>query len=154
TFQRSKPMRAKRRTGLGSTFVEHLPGPPAPRLLLVAVGLLWSFCGFGKSALALCFPGTRTVTDQNCDGPFLHLRDDLDRTANRETQLAVRAPLIDGDFSKSVGILVPESRARRSIAEGPLALQLPVRRGKPRVGRQHGRPQPGHGIAEMIDVDD
>ena len=63
-------------------------------------------------------------------------------------------PLIDGDFGKPVRVLVPEGGARRPIAEGPFALQHPTRRGKPSVGRQHGRPQPSHGIAEMIDVND
>lgn len=46
--------------------------------------------------------------DQSCDR--LHSRDDLDRIANRETELAVRAPLIDGDFDEAVGIRVPEGR--------------------------------------------
>jgi hypothetical protein len=42
---------------------------------------------------------------------LLHLRDDLDRNANRETKVAVRAPLINGDFGEPVRILVPEGRA-------------------------------------------
>src|SRR5262245_13116665 len=82
----------------------------------------------------------------------LHLRDDLDRNSNRQPKIAVRAPLIDGDFGQSVRILVPECRAWRPIAEGPLALQYLARRAKLSAGRQHGCPQPSHGIAEMIDV--
>jgi hypothetical protein len=61
-------------------------------------------------------------------------------------------PLINSDFGEPVRILVPEGRARRPIAEGPLALQHPTRRDKPRVGRQHGSPQPSHVIAEMVEV--
>ena len=44
-------------------------------------------------------------------------------TANRKIELAVSSALIDGDFGKSVRVLVPECRARRLIAEGPRALQ-------------------------------
>ena len=54
--------------------------------------------------------------------PLLHSRYDFDRCANRETELAVGAPLIYGDFSKPVRILVPEGRTRRLITEGPRAL--------------------------------
>jgi hypothetical protein len=61
---------------------------------------------------------------------------------------------INGNFGEPVRILVPEDRARRPIAEGPLALEQLTRRGKPSVGRQHGRPHPSHGIAEMVDVND
>ena len=50
--------------------------------------------------------------------PPLHSRDDLDRNADLKTELAIRAPLIDGNFGKPVRILVPEGRARRPIAEG------------------------------------
>ena len=39
---------------------------------------------------------------QSCDGPCHHSRDDLYRHADRETELAVGAPLIDGDFNKPV----------------------------------------------------
>jgi hypothetical protein len=39
---------------------------------------------------------------QSCDGPRLHSRDDVDLSTNRETELAVRAPLIDGDLGKPV----------------------------------------------------
>ena len=49
--------------------------------------------------------------------------------------------------------LVPKGRAWRPITEGSLALQYPTRRGEPRA-RRRGRPQPSHGIAEMVDVDD
>jgi hypothetical protein len=88
-------------------------------------------------------------------GPVrVNLRDDFDPNADRETKIAVRAPLINGDFGEPDRILVPEGRAWRPIAEGPLALQHLTRRGKPSVGRQHGRPQPTHGIAEMVDVND
>jgi hypothetical protein len=43
-------------------------------------------------------------------------------TADRKIELAVSAPLIDGDFSKPIRIFVPEGRARRLIAEGPCAV--------------------------------
>jgi len=39
---------------------------------------------------------------------------------------SIGVPLIDGDFGKSVRILVPESCARLPIAEGPRALQHPT----------------------------
>src|SRR6478736_7728474 len=81
-------------------------------------------------------------------------RDDLDRNADLETELAIGAPLINGDFGKSVRIFVPECHAPRQIAEGHRALQNPTRRGKACIEWQHGRPQPGHGIAEMVDVND
>ena len=55
-------------------------------------------------------------------GEGARLFNDFDRSANRKTELAVSAPLIDGDFGKPVRILVPEGRARRLIAEGPRAL--------------------------------
>src|SRR5262245_64256412 len=84
----------------------------------------------------------------------LELSDDLDRTADRKTKIAVCAPAIDRDFGKPVRILVPESRARRPIAEGPRVLEHAARRGKFGIGRQHRCPQAGHGIAEVIDVDD
>src|SRR5580704_11255621 len=87
-------------------------------------------------------------------GDCLRLRDDLDRNADRETKIAVSAPLINSDFGEPVRILVPEGRARRPIAEGPLALQQLTRRDELSVGRQRGRPQPSHGIAEMVDVND
>jgi len=64
-----------------------------------------------------------------------HSRDDLDRCADRNAEIAVRAPLIDGDFGKSVRILVPEGHARWAIAEGPCALQHVIRRCEPCVGR-------------------
>ena len=54
--------------------------------------------------------------------PLLHSRYDFDRCANRETELAVGAPLIYGNFSKPVRILVPEGRALRLIAKGACAL--------------------------------
>src|SRR4029453_16260135 len=91
---------------------------------------------------------------QSCEGPCLHSRDDLDRTADLKTELAIGAPLINGDFGKSVRIFVPECHALRQIAEGHGALPPPTRRGKACIERQHGRPQPGHGIAEMVDVND
>jgi hypothetical protein len=47
---------------------------------------------------------------------------DFNGTANRETEFAVGTPLIDGDFSKPVRILVPKGRAGRLIAEGPHVL--------------------------------
>src|SRR5215831_3231382 len=80
--------------------------------------------------------------------------DDINRGADRKTERAVRASLIDGDFRKPVRILIPEGRARRPISERPRALENPTRRGKPRVRRQHRRPQARHGIAEVIEVDD
>src|SRR5262249_56693293 len=81
-----------------------------------------------------------------------HLRDDLDRNSDREPKIAVRAPLIDGDFGQSVGILVPECRAWRPIAEGPLALQYLARPAKLSAGRQHGCPHPRHAIPQTIDA--
>src|SRR5262249_2790296 len=81
-----------------------------------------------------------------------HLRHSLDRNSDRDPKIAVRAPMIAGDFGQSVQILVPECRAGRPIAEGPLALQSLARRAKLSAGRQHGCPQPSHGIAEMVDV--
>ena len=44
--------------------------------------------------------------------------------------------------------------ARWPIAEGPGVLQHPTCRDQPCIVRQHDRPQPGHRIAEMIDVND
>src|SRR5262249_28965636 len=82
------------------------------------------------------------------------LSDDLDRTADRKTKLVVCAPAIDRDFAKPVSILIPEGRAEWTIAEGPRVLQPAACRGEHAVGRQDARPQPGHGIAEVIDVDD
>jgi hypothetical protein len=80
--------------------------------------------------------------------------DDLNANADRKTEIAVRAPLIDGDFGKPIRILVPEGSTRRQIAEGPRALQHSTGHGKPCVGWQHRRPYAGHGVAEMIDVHD
>jgi hypothetical protein len=54
--------------------------------------------------------GPRIAADQSCEGR-LNLRDDLDPNADRETKIAVRAPLINGDFGEPVRILVPEGRA-------------------------------------------
>jgi hypothetical protein len=48
--------------------------------------------------------------------------DDLDRTADGKTEIAVRPPLVDGEFGKPVGILIPESHAWRQITEGPRAV--------------------------------
>jgi len=84
----------------------------------------------------------------------LPLRDDLYRSADRETKIAVRAPLVDRYLGESVRILVPKGHAWRPIAEGPQSFQYSTCRGKPSVARQYGRPQPSHGIAEMVDVDD
>jgi hypothetical protein len=39
--------------------------------------------------------------------------DDLDRVADRKTEVTVRAPQIDGNFGKPVRILIPERLARR-----------------------------------------
>jgi hypothetical protein len=64
------------------------------------------------------------------------------------------ASLINGGFSEAVRVLVPEGCTWRPIAKGPLALQQLSRRGKPSIGREDGRPQPCHGIAEMVDVND
>src|SRR5215831_2618917 len=84
----------------------------------------------------------------------LELSDGLDRTADRKTKIAVCATLVDSDFGKPVRILVPEGRAGRPIAERPRVLDYAARRGKFGIGRQHRCPQAGHGIAEVIDVDD
>src|SRR5262249_22105530 len=84
----------------------------------------------------------------------LELSDDRDRTADRQTEIAVCASLVDRDFGKPVRVLVREARAERPIAEGPRALEHAARRGELGVGRQHRRPQAGHGIAEVINVDD
>lgn len=57
--------------------------------------------------------------------PYPHSKDNLDQIANRETELAIRPPLIDCDFNKPVGILVPEGCAWRSVAESSGALEVP-----------------------------
>ena len=80
--------------------------------------------------------------------------DELDRTADGKTEIAVRPPLIDGNFGKPVGVLIPESCAWRQITEGPRAVQNPTHRGEPCAGRQRSRPQPGHRVAVVIDVND
>ena len=52
--------------------------------------------------------------------PCPSLKNNLEEIANhRETELATRATLIDGDFNKPVGILVPEGCAWRPVAESP-----------------------------------
>src|SRR6516225_1122067 len=66
----------------------------------------------------------------------------------------VRPPLVDSNFGESVRILIPEGRAERPIAEGRRALQHPTRGRKSCIGCQHGGPQPGHSVAEMIHVHD
>src|SRR6266478_7164548 len=106
-------------------------------------------------------PPDRRNLLQRTAGPYIWVKaaglrscDDLDRTADGKTEIAVRPPLIDGKFGKPVGVLIPESRAWRQITEGPRAVQNPTCRGQPCAGRQHSRPQAGHGIAEVIDVDD
>jgi hypothetical protein len=40
--------------------------------------------------------------NQSCDERYHYLRGDLDWNADRETKLAVGAPLVDGDFNKPV----------------------------------------------------
>src|SRR5262249_23282026 len=82
------------------------------------------------------------------------LSDDLDRPTHCQPQIAVRAALVDRDFGKPVRILVPEGRTRRAIAEGPRPLQDAPRSGELDAGCQRRCPQAGHGVAEMIDVDD
>src|SRR5262245_22825148 len=84
----------------------------------------------------------------------VELSDDIDRTADGKTELAIRATLVDRDFGKPVRILVPEGRAGWPIAKRPRVLDHAARRGKFGIGRQHRCPQAGHGIAEVIDVDD
>ena len=64
----------------------------------------------------------RITADQSCKGPP-SLRDDLDRIADRETKIAVRAPLVDRYLGKPVRILVPKGRSWRPITEGPFAFQ-------------------------------
>jgi len=44
--------------------------------------------------------------------------DGFDPNANRQAEVLVRAPLIDGNFNKSVRILIPEGRTRWPIAQG------------------------------------
>jgi hypothetical protein len=41
----------------------------------------------------------------------LHSRDDLDRSADRKTEVAVGAPQVDRNFGEPVRILIPEGRA-------------------------------------------
>src|SRR6516162_2616104 len=65
------------------------------------------------------------------DGPCRHSSDDLDRSADRETEIAVGASLIDGDFREPVRILIPERLARRPIAEGHRTLQHSTHNGQP-----------------------
>src|SRR5262245_61881667 len=84
----------------------------------------------------------------------LELSDDLDRTADGKTEIAIRATLVDRDFGKPVRILVPERRAGWPIAKRPRVLEYAARRRELGAGRQHRCPQAGHGIAEVIDVDD
>src|SRR5215472_5471661 len=109
--------------------------------------------GFGFERAATGFLDLR-IAVQTCDVRRLHSRDNFDGNTDRKTELAVRAPLIDGDFGKPVGILIPESRARLSITERVRALQNPSRNQKSCGTRELGDPQATHGIAEMIDVDD
>jgi hypothetical protein len=54
-------------------------------------------------------------------------RGDLHRSADRKAEVMVRAPLIDSNFGKSVGILIPERRADRLIAKGRCPLQQTTR---------------------------
>src|SRR5262249_41680154 len=93
-------------------------------------------------------------TAESCDVRRLHSRDNFNGNTDRKTELAVRAPLIDGDFGKSVGVLIPEGRAWLPLAERPRALQNPCRDDESCGGQELGYPQASHGIAEMIDVDD
>ena len=123
------------------------------RLLPSVGGRSLGFRTFGQSVPRLRFPCRRIAANRVVTDPP-HSKDDLDGNADREAEIVVRAPLIDRDFGKPVRILVPEGRVWRPIAEGSRALQRPTRHGKPCAGRQHSRPQPDHGIAEMIDVND
>src|SRR5262245_66598340 len=66
-----------------------------------------------------------------------HSTDELDRTADDEPEIAIRAAAIDGDFGKAVRILIPERRARWPIAEGGCALERP-RSEERRVGKERG----------------
>lgn len=75
-----------------------------------------------------------------------HSGHDLDPSADRETEVNIGPPKIDGKFGKPICV--------GQVAESPRALEHPICRGKPCVGGQHGRPYPGHGIAEVLDVDD
>ena len=98
--------------------------------------------------------GGAVIAVKSFDVRRLHSRDNFNGNTDRKTELAVRAPLIYGDFGQSVGILIPESRAWLPITERPRALQYPSRDGEPCGTRELGDPQAGHGIAEMIDVID
>jgi hypothetical protein len=71
-------------------------------------------------------------------------QDHLDWAANRETEVAVRATWIDGDFNKPIRILVPERRTYRAIAERTRTLKHLTRH----VARELGVSQPS--ISRMV----
>ena len=64
----------------------------------------------------------------------------------------IRAPLIDGDFDKSVRVLIPEGGAHRQVA--PRALQDPTCRNESGIKWHCRCPQAGHGVAEVVDIAD
>ena len=66
----------------------------------------------------------------------------------------VGAAEIDRDLGKAVGILVPEGLAPRPVGEGARPIENAAGRDEPSAWRQGGRPEPRHGVAEMVDVDD
>jgi hypothetical protein len=86
-------------------------------------------CKFGPSTLEFIYtkpsrPLPRESVSKDRRGSICdYSSDDPDPHANRETKLAVGAALIDGDFNKAVGILIPESRAQWPIAESPGVLR-------------------------------
>jgi hypothetical protein len=83
-----------------------------PKLLDAADSATWETI---NDDVAPC-GGPGRIAVQSCEGPCLHSRDDLDRNADLKTELAIRAPLINGDFGKSVRIFVPECRDAFEVA--------------------------------------
>src|SRR6516162_9364357 len=110
------------------------------------------FFGFERSASWIGFLDL-PIAVQTCDMRCLNSRNNFDGITDRKTELVVRALLIDGDFGKSVGILIPESHARLSITERPRGLQNPSRNYKFCNTRELGDPQASHCIAKVINVD-
>src|SRR6516165_10661825 len=91
----------------------------------------------GRDArVAGCPGGPERKSDRNST---LELNDNLDRTSDRKTKIAVSAAAIDRDFRKPVRILVPEGCAGRAIAEGARAPEHAPRGGELGVGRQRRR---------------
>jgi signal transduction histidine kinase len=75
------------------------------------------FCGFGQSFLGLCFLGSRIGVNQCLDGPCRHSGDDLDRSADRETEIAVRASIenVAETMSRQVDRELARARSRGAV---------------------------------------